>query len=94
MGMGVFIDNRPRRARAGAASKRAAPSPWLSAGGKLANLPKVRCPPLAAPTSFAPTKQTNKKTSGVPFLVAERGGAGEEGARRGNIQHAARTQQE
>ena len=31
--MGVFIDNRPRRARAGAARKRAAPSPWLSAGG-------------------------------------------------------------
>ena len=33
-GMGVLIDNRPRRARAGAARKRAAPSPWLSAGGK------------------------------------------------------------
>ena len=32
--MGVLIDNRPRRARAGAARKRAAPSPWLSAGGK------------------------------------------------------------
>ena len=33
--MGVFTDNRPRRApRAGAARKRAAPSPWLSAGGK------------------------------------------------------------
>ena len=32
-GMGVLIDNRPRRARAGAARKRAAPSPWLSAGG-------------------------------------------------------------
>ena len=26
-GMGVLIDNRPRRARAGAARKRAAPSP-------------------------------------------------------------------
>ena len=34
--MGVLIDNRPRRARAGAARKRAAPSPWLSAGGKQA----------------------------------------------------------
>ena len=33
-GMGVLIDNRPRCARAGAARKRAAPSPWLSAGGK------------------------------------------------------------
>ena len=33
-GMGVLIDNRSRRARAGAARKRAAPSPWLSAGGK------------------------------------------------------------
>ena len=33
-GMGVLIDNRPRRARAGAARKRAAPLPWLSAGGK------------------------------------------------------------
>ena len=32
--MGILIDNRPRRARAGAARKRAAPSPWLSAGGK------------------------------------------------------------
>ena len=32
--MGVFIDNRPRRARAGAARKRSAPSPWLNAGGK------------------------------------------------------------
>ena len=32
-GMGVLIGNRPRRARAGAARKRAAPSPWLSAGG-------------------------------------------------------------
>ena len=31
--MGVLIDNRPRRARAGATRKRAAPSPWLSAGG-------------------------------------------------------------
>ena len=33
-GMGVLIDNRPRRARASAARKSAAPSPWLSAGGK------------------------------------------------------------
>ena len=33
-GMGVLIDNRPRRARAGATRKRAALSPWLSAGGK------------------------------------------------------------
>ena len=32
--MGVLIDNRPRRARANAARKRAAPSPWSSAGGK------------------------------------------------------------
>ena len=32
--MGVLIDNRPHRARAGAARKCAAPSPWLSAGGK------------------------------------------------------------
>ena len=32
--MGVLIDNRPRRARAGAARKRAASWPWLSAGGK------------------------------------------------------------
>ena len=32
-GMSVLIDNRPRHARAGAARKRAAPSPWLSAGG-------------------------------------------------------------
>ena len=32
-GMGVLIDNRPRRARAGVARKRAAPSPWLSVGG-------------------------------------------------------------
>ena len=39
-GMGVLIDNRPRRARAGAAHKRAAPSPWLSAVGK--NLPTDR----------------------------------------------------
>ena len=30
----VLIDNRPCRARAGAARKRAVPSPWLSAGGK------------------------------------------------------------
>ena len=45
---------------------------------KLANLPKVRCPPLAAPASFAPTKQTKRKPSGVPFcVVADRGGAGE-----------------
>ena len=29
----------------------------------LANLPKVRCPPLAAPASFAPTKQTTRKCS-------------------------------
>ena len=36
-GMGVLIDNRPCRARAGAARKRAAPSPWLSVerGGQL-----------------------------------------------------------
>ena len=33
--MSVLIDTRPRRARAGAARKRAAPSPWLSAGGKI-----------------------------------------------------------
>ena len=33
-GMGVLIDNRPHRARAGAARKLAAPSPWLSTGGK------------------------------------------------------------
>ena len=32
--MGVLIDNRPRRTQAGAARKPAAPSPWLSAGGK------------------------------------------------------------
>ena len=37
-GVGVLIDNRPRRARAGAARKRSAPSPWLSAGGKNGNL--------------------------------------------------------
>ena len=47
---------------------------------QLENLPKVRCPPLAAPASFAPTKQTKRKPSGVPFcVVADRGGAGEEG---------------
>ena len=40
-GMGVLIDNRSRRARAGAARKRAAPSPWLSVGGKKAK----RTPP-------------------------------------------------
>ena len=53
---------------------------------KRANLPKVRCPPLAAPAaSFAPTKQTKRKPSGVPFfVVADRGGAREEG---GDIQH-------
>ena len=39
-GMGVLIDNRPRRARAGAARKRSAPSPWLSAGGN-----NVMCSP-------------------------------------------------
>ena len=58
-----------------------------SGKAKLANLPKVRCPPLAAaPASFAPTKQTTKrKPSGVPFfVVADRGGAEEE---KGNIQH-------
>ena len=37
MGVLIKIDNRPRRARAGAARKRAAPSPWLSAGGKKQN---------------------------------------------------------
>ena len=30
---------------------------------KLANPPKVRCPPLAAPASFAPTKQTIRRCS-------------------------------
>ena len=57
----------------------------------LANLSKGRCPPLAAPASFAPTKQTKRKPSGVPFFIADREGAGEEEG--GNIQHAARTQQ-
>ena len=33
-GPGVLVDNRPRRARAGAARKRALHSPWLSARGK------------------------------------------------------------
>ena len=36
-GMGVLIDNRPHRARAGAARKRAAPSAWLSAGANRKN---------------------------------------------------------
>ena len=55
-----------------------APAPVMV---ELANLPKVRCPPLAAPASFAPTKQTKRKPSGVlPFcVVADREGAGEEG---------------
>ena len=59
---------------------------------KLANLPKVRCPPLAAPASFAPTKQTKRKPSGVPFLCCGSRGSGGGGGR-GDIQHAARTQQ-
>ena len=41
-----------------------------------ANLPKVRCPPLAAPASFAPTKQTKRKPSGVPFLCCGSRGSG------------------
>ena len=61
---------------------------WL----RLANLPKVRCPPLAAPASFAPTKQTKTKPSGVPFLLRIARERGMRGG--GNIQHAARTQQQ
>ena len=45
-GMGVLIGNRPRRARAGAARKRAAPSPWLSAGGN--NPLEMNCTFLSA----------------------------------------------
>ena len=36
---------------------------------KRANLPKVRCPPLAAPASFAPTKQTKRKTKWRAFSL-------------------------
>ena len=39
--MGVLIDNWPRRAQAGAARKRAAPSPWLSEGGNHTNPPAL-----------------------------------------------------
>ena len=53
--MGVLIDNRPRRARAGAARKRAAPSPWLSAGGKKDK--RRRKPPKGPAFSFLNYRQ-------------------------------------
>ena len=58
--MGVLIDNRPRRARAGAARKRAAPSPWLSAGGQ-----KGRPIQLTAVTERAATPHS---WGGAPFM--------------------------
>ena len=72
-GMGVLIDNRPRCARAGAARKRAAPSPWLSAGGKndfrLVDF-SVRTVPVAGMARLCP----QRTEAAVPLSVSVRDG--------------------